>query len=242
MVHRRARRYSEAGARVGTGRGGVIVDAAETTRARRQTLGEEIANSVSHGAGLIGAIVGTPFLIVGAVRHGDAGVIVGAAVFCATMIALYCASTVYHALPAGRLKRLFGVIDHSAIFLLIAGTYTPFTLGVLRGTTGWTLFAIVWVVASAGVLLKAVGRARHPLVSTGLYLALGWLIVFALDALVAAVPVQGLLWLAAGGLSYTVGLVFFATDSMIRYGHMVWHGFVVGGTTCHYFAVLWYAA
>jgi len=209
---------------------------------REQTLGEEIANSISHGAGLIGAIVGTPFLLIGAVRHGDAGVIVGASVFCATMILLYCASMVYHALPAGRLKRLFLVIDHSAIFLLIAGTYTPFTLGVLRGTSGWTLFAIVWALAIVGVGLKAFGRARHPFVSTGLYLAMGWLVIFALDNLVAAVPIEGLVWLVAGGLSYTLGVAFFATDSLLRYGHMIWHGFVVGGTTCHYFAVLWYAA
>ena len=213
-----------------------------TSLPRNQSLGEEIANSISHGAGLVGAIVGTPFLIVGAARHDDVAVIIGASVFCATMILLYCASMVYHALPPGRLKRLFVVIDHSAIFLLIAGTYTPFTLGVLRGTSGWTLFAIVWALALAGIGLKAFGRVKHPLVSTGLYLAMGWLVVFALDSLVAAVPPAGLLWLVAGGVSYTVGVAFFATDSLLRYGHMIWHGFVVGGTTCHYFAVLWYAA
>lgn len=214
----------------------------EMAAERRQTRGEEIANSISHGAGLIGALVGTPFLLIGAVRHGDAGVIVGAAVFCATMILLYGASTVYHALPVGRFKRVFYVIDHCAIFLLIAGTYTPFTLGVLRGATGWTLLGIVWAVAIAGILLKAFGRARHPLVSTGLYLALGWLVVFVLDAVIAVMPVAGVLWLAAGGLCYTVGVVFFATDSLIRYGHTIWHGLVVSGTACHYFAVLWYAA
>lgn len=207
-----------------------------------QSPGEEFANSTSHGAGLIGAIVGTPFLVIGAVRHGDAGVIVGAGIFCATMILLYSASMLYHAIPRGRLKRAFRVIDHSAIFLLIAGTYTPFTLGVLRGTTGWTLFGIVWALAVTGVFLKASGRAGHPAVSTSLYLAMGWLVLFAIDALIASMPLAGLMWLLAGGLCYTIGVVFFVTDSRIRFGHAVWHGFVVAGTTCHYFAILWYAA
>lgn len=213
---------------------------ADTTRG--QTLGEEIANSISHGAGLVGAIVGTPFLIVAAVRHGDPGFIVGASVFCVAMILLYSASTVYHALPRGRIKRLFLVFDHSAIFLLIAGTYTPFTLGVLRDTAGWPLLGLVWALAIAGMTLKAFGRAKHPVVSTGLYLVMGWLVLLAAKPLIEAVPLPGLLWLFAGGASYTLGIVFFVTDAHLRYGHMVWHAFVVGGTACHYFAVLWYGA
>lgn len=208
---------------------------------RRQSLGEEIANSISHGAGLVGAIVGTPFLIVAAVRQGDAGFIVGASVFCAAMILLYSASTLYHALPRGRVKRLFFILDHSAIFLLIAGTYTPFTLGVLRDSSGWALFTVVWVLAIAGICLKAFGKAGHPVVSTGLYLAMGWLVLLAAQSLIEAIPLSGLLWLLAGGLCYTLGVVFFVTDARLRYGHMVWHAFVVAGTACHYFAVLWYA-
>lgn len=218
-----------------------IMSAGNVTAERKQSLGEEIGNSISHGAGLLAAIVGTPFLIIGAVRNGDTGFIVGASVFCASMILLYSASTVYHALVAGRIKRLFRTLDHSAIYLLIAGTYTPFTLGVLRDSAGWTLFAVVWALAIAGIVLKAFGKGSHPVVSTGLYLAMGWLVLFEMDSLIAVVPLPGLLWLLAGGLSYTLGVVFFVTDARIRYGHMVWHAFVVGGTVCHYFAVLWYA-
>lgn len=210
--------------------------------ARAQTFGEEIANSISHAIGLVGAIVGTPFLILEVARYGDAGAILGASIFCATMILLYSASTVYHALPVGRAKRLFFTLDHSAIFLLIAGTYTPFTLGVLRDSVGAPLFTVVWAIALMGIGLKACGKVRHPLVSTGLYMAMGWLIVFAMGPLVTAVPTAGMILLLAGGLSYTLGVVFFVTDSLIPYGHVVWHAFVVGGTACHYFAVLWYAA
>ena len=209
---------------------------------REQSREEEIANSLSHGLGLIAALVATPFLIEHAARHGDAGFIVGASIFAATMVLLYLASTLYHALPTGRAKGMFRVIEHSAIFLLIAGTYTPFTLGVLRGAWGWTLLALVWSLAVTGVLLKALNRMAHPILSTGLYLLMGWLIVIAAQPLSVRVPASGLLWLVAGGLAYTLGVVFFALDSRLRYGHFIWHLFVMAGTACHYFAVLWYAA
>jgi hemolysin III len=213
-----------------------------TTRERVQSRGEEFANSLSHGLGLVAAIVATPFLIRQAVRQGDTRFIVGASIFAATMVLLYLASTLYHALPAGRAKRVFRMIEHSAIFLLIAGTYTPFTLGVLRGAWGWTLLGLVWGLAVAGVLLKALNRMAHPILSTGLYLLMGWLIVIAIQPLSARVPTSGLLWLVAGGLAYTLGVIFFALDSRLRYGHFIWHLFVMTGTTCHYFAVLWHAA
>jgi hemolysin III len=209
---------------------------------REQSRGEEIANSLSHGLGLIAALGATPFLILHAVRDGDAGFIVGASIFAATMVLLYLASTLYHALPIGRAKRVFRVIEHSAIFLLIAGTYTPFTLGVLRGAWGWTLLGLVWGLAVAGVMLKALNRLTHPILTTSLYLLMGWLIVVAADPLSARVPAPGLLWLVAGGLAYTVGVVFFMLDSRLRYGHFLWHLFVMAGTACHYFAVLGYAA
>lgn len=209
---------------------------------REQSREEEIANSISHGLGLIAALVATPFLIRHAVQHGDAGSIVGASIFAATMVLLYLASTLYHALPTGRAKRVFRVIEHSAIFLLIAGTYTPFTLGVLRGAWGWTLLGLVWGIAVAGVTLKALNRLTHPILTTSLYLLMGWLIVIAAHPLSERVPVSGLLWLVAGGLAYTLGVVFFAFDSRLRYGHFIWHLFVMAGTACHYFAVLWYAA
>lgn len=209
---------------------------------REQTRGEEIANSVSHGLGLIGALVGIPFLITHATRQGDAAFIVGASVFAATMVLLYLASTLYHALPAGSAKRVFRVIEHSAIFLLIAGTYTPFTLGVLKGPWGWTLFGLVWALAAAGVAMKAVSRMAHPIFSTGLYLLMGWLVVIAANPLYERVPASGLFWLVAGGMAYTIGVAFFATDTRLRYGHFIWHVFVMAGTACHFLAVLWYAA
>jgi hemolysin III len=209
---------------------------------REQSQAEEIANSISHGIGLVAALVGTPFLIIHAARLGDAGFIVGTSLFSATIILLYLASTLYHALPMGKAKRVIRVIEHSVIFLLIAGTYTPFTLGVLRGAWGWTLFGVIWGLAAAGVALKAFDKVSRPILSTGLYLLMGWVIVIAVDPLFARMPTAGLLWLIAGGLSYTAGVAFFATDTRLQYGHLIWHLFVIAGTTCHYFAVLWYAA
>jgi hemolysin III len=166
---------------------------------------------------------------------------VGASVFAATMVLLYLASTLYHALPGSRAKRVFQAVDHGAIFLLIAGTYTPFTLGVLRGPWGWTLFGLVWGLAAAGIALKAVGRLRHPILSTLLYVGMGWLVLIAIRPLWLRVPTAGLLWLLAGGVAYTAGLAFFAARG-VRYSHLVWHLFVLAGTACHFFAVLWYAA
>jgi hemolysin III len=209
---------------------------------REQSLGEEIANSISHGAGLLAALVGIPVLIVQAVRQGDAIFIAACSLFALTIVLMYLASTLYHALPAGKAKRVFKVLDHSSIYLLIAGTYAPFTLGVLRGGWGWSLFGVVWSLAIAGVALKASGKASNPILSTGVYLLMGWVVVIAVDPLFTRVPTAGLLWLLAGGVCYTGGVVFFATDSQLRYGHLAWHLFVLAGTVCHYFAVLWYAA
>lgn len=217
-----------------------ILSLAATKRVRSRE--EEIANSLSHGLGLVATLAAAPFLVLHAVRQGDAGFMVGASVFAATMVLLYLASTLYHALPFGRAKGAFRVIEHAAIFLLIAGTYTPFTLGVLRGTWGWLLLGLVWGIAVAGVALKALNRLTHPVLTTGLYLLMGWLIVIAGQPLSARVPASGLLWLAAGGLAYTLGVIFFALDSRVRYGHFIWHLFVMAGTACHYFAVFWYAA
>ncbi len=209
---------------------------------RDQTLGEEIANSISHSAGLGAAIVGTPLLIVHAVQLGKIGYLVGSAIFAATMIVLYLSSALYHSLRPGRLKHIFRIIDHSAVYLLIAGTYTPFTLGVLYGAWGWTLLILIWVLALTGVALKVLRRITHPIISTILYLLMGWLIIVAIDPMYARLPAAGLAWLVAGGLAYTLGTIFFVADSRLRYGHFIWHWFVLAGTTCHYFAVYWYAA
>ncbi|GAA3534747.1 hypothetical protein GCM10022394_12870 [Zobellella aerophila] len=166
---------------------------------------------------------------------------VGVILFVTTVVLLYLASTLYHLLPPGKAKRVFRVIEHCAIFLLIAGTYTPFSLGVLRGGWGWTLFGIVWGLALVGVAIKVFVKRFRPLFSTALYLLMGWVIVVAIDPLLARMPLEGLLWLLAGGLCYTLGVVFFATDARLRFGHLVWHLFVMAGTACHYLAVFWYA-
>ena len=209
---------------------------------RDQSRAEETANATSHGIALVAVLIGAPFLAMHAVQYGDAGFFVGTSVFSGTSIFLYFSSTFYHALPTGKAKRVFQLIEHSAIYLLIAGTYTPFTLGVLRGAWGWGILGAIWVLAAAGVALTLFGKKSHPIFATGLYLAMGWLVVIAVDPLFAKMPAAGLRWLLAGGLSYTVGVIFFVTDSRLRYGHLIWHLFVVAGTTCHYFAALWYAA
>ena len=211
-----------------------------TTRKRLQSPGEELANSISHGIGLVVVLIAAPVLIVTAARRGGTAAVVGASVFTATMVLLYLSSTLYHALPRNKAKRVLRVLDHGAIFLLIAGTYTPFTLGVLRGAWGWTLFGLVWSLAVLGIVLKAVGGIRYPVLSTCLYLGMGWLILIAVRPLWLGLPLPGLLWLAAGGLAYTAGVAFFAAER-VRFSHFVWHLFVLAGTTCHFFAVLWYA-
>ena len=188
------------------------------------------------------AFIGIPFLLVHAARIGSAGYLVGTSVFSATIILLYLASTLYHALPAGKAKRVFRILEHSAIYLLIAGTYTPFTLGVLSGAWGWSLFGVVWAAAALGVTAKLLDRLQHPLWSTGLYVAMGWVVLIAAAPLYERMSAEGLLWLVAGGLSYTAGAVVFLFDSKLRYAHFAWHLFVIGGSTCHFFAALWYAA
>ena len=204
---------------------------------RRQSLGEEIANSVSHGVGVIAAAVAAPILVVAALKRGDPMFLVGASMFAATIVLMYLSSTLYHALAENRAKRVFRVLDHGSIYLLIAGTYSPFTLGVLRGAWGWTLFGIVWALAGAGIVLKVTGRAWHPIFSTGLYISMGWLAVIAIRPLWTDLPAASLAWLAAGGVAYTGGIAFYAARRL-RYGHFVWHLFVVTGTACHVMAVI----
>ena len=208
---------------------------------RPQSLGEEVANSVSHGVGLSAAAAAFPVLVMAAQQRGDTAGIVGASVFATTMVLLYLASTLFHALPRCRAKRVFQILDHSAIYLLIAGTYTPFTLGVLRGDWGWTLFGLVWGMAIVGTALKALGGVRYTTLSTWTYLAMGWLVVIAAKTVWTLVPGWGLFWLIAGGAAYTAGAGFFMAER-IRYFHFVWHLFVVAGTACHFIAVLRYAA
>lgn len=215
---------------------------ASTPEKRPQSRGEEIANSGSHALAVLAAVAAVPVLVIAAVERGDAAAVVGASVFAGTMVLLYAVSAVYHALPQTRAKSLFRLLDHIAIYLLIAGTYTPFTLGVLRGGWGWTLFGLVWGLAVVGILLKAFAGVRYEVVSVLLYLVMGWLCLIAVGPMLALVPTGGLVWLLAGGVAYTVGVVFYAIDHQVRYSHFVWHLFVVAGTACHFVAVLEYAA
>jgi hemolysin III len=209
---------------------------------RPQSLGEEIANSLIHGVALLAVAIAVPFLIVSATRQGGAVHLAGVSVFATTMVFLYLTSTIYHALPASRAKRLFLKLDHGTIYLFIAGSYTPFVLGVLGGPWGWTLFGLEWGLAAVGVALRAFTRFEHAALSTGLYLAMGWLALIAVVPLVERIPVTGVALLVAGGVAYTAGVVFFVLDSRLRYAHAIWHVFVIAGTAFHFFAVLGYAA
>ena len=207
---------------------------------RPQTLGEEIANTISHGLGAAGALAAAPILIIAAARQGDAAFIAGAAVFAASMCLLYLASTIYHALPENRAKRLFNVLDHSAIYLLIAGTYTPFALGALRGPWGWTLFGIVWGLAVIGILQEIKPRSEARILSIVIYAVMGWIVLVAVKPLLHSLGSAGFAWLAAGGVFYTVGIIFFAFDSRFRHWHGIWHLFVIAGSLMHFVAVSFY--
>jgi hemolysin III len=218
------------------------ITAAETVL----SFGEELANALTHGFGALAIAVASPFLLVASLDHG-AAFIVGAAVFVVTAVLLYLASTIYHALRPGRTKRFFQRIDHIAIFLLIAGTYTPFTLGALRGPWGWSLFGAIWGLALVGVVIKGLGTLevcallRSDRLSLGLYLAMGWLVLLAIGPVVRHVPTPGLLLLLCGGLAYTLGTAFYCYER-IPYFHSVWHLFVLAGTAFHFAAVMNYAA
>jgi hemolysin III len=209
------------------------------SRGRRLRISaEELGNTITHGIGLVLSLTGFVILLILAVTHGSAWHIVSCAIYGATLVCLYSASTLYHGIPSPRLKRALKIFDHSAIYLLIAGTYTPFLLVNLRGGWGWSLFGIVWGLALAGILLKFWFVDHFQILSTTVYLLMGWLAVIAVRPLLVMVPTAGLLWLLAGGLFYTIGVVFYAWKR-IPYNHVIWHVFVMAGSTCHYFAVLY---
>jgi len=202
-----------------------------------QSAGEEVANGVSHGIGLVGAIIGTPILLMAAFRHGNIPFLIGTIVFTATMLLVYLASTLYHSWPQSNTKSLLQLIDHAAIFLLIAGTYTPFALGPLRDRGGLVMLGIVWALAIFGIIIKAAhGALRHRKLSMTLYLGTGWLGLFLIRPFSLSIPLSALLWLVAGGIAYTAGTLFFANERL-RCGHFIWHLFVLAGTACHFVAV-----
>jgi len=205
----------------------------------RPSVGEEIANSVSHGLGLLAGIVAGPFLIARAIGHGKTWGVLGASVFVTAIVALYAASTIYHALRPGRGKQVFRTLEHCAIFVLVAGTYTPVTLIAIGGDWGWTLLVLVWFLTGTGILLKSLTTTKHRWLPGVLYLALGWIIVLAIRPLSQSVPFAGLMWLLGGGIAYTAGIAFFAARR-VPFCHFVWHLFVLAGTTCHFIAIWFY--
>jgi len=199
---------------------------------------DELASTVTHSIGLGLSIVGFAALLILAIVHGGAWQIVSCAVYGVTLVCLYACSTLYHGLPSRRVKHILRILDHSAIFLLIAGTYTPFLLVNLRGGWGWSLLGIVWSLAAAGIVLKVWFVDCRPILSTGVYVLMGWLALIAVKPIFLVVPTIGLIWLVAGGLMYTVGVAFYAWKRF-PYNHTIWHLFVVAGSTCHYFAVVY---
>lgn len=205
----------------------------------RQTVIEERVNSAIHGLGLLLALAALPLLVVAAVRYGSVWHVVSFSIYGATLVLMYAASTIYHATRHVPRKEWLQVVDHVSIFLLIAGTYTPFTFVTLRGGWGWSLFGVVWGLAAVGIALKVVFGDRFEVLSTLVYIAIGWLALVAIVPLVRALPVGGLVWLFLGGILYTAGTVFYLWERL-PFSHAVWHGFVLAGSVCHFFAVLYF--
>lgn len=203
------------------------------------TKGEEIANSITHGIGVLLSIAACVLLIVFSAKTGDGFKVVSFTIFGVALIILYLGSTLYHSITNQRAKKVFRVIDHSSIYILIAGTYTPFTLTVLRNGKGWWIFGVVWGISLVGIVMKAIWLERFDKLATMFYLVMGWAIVFAIKDLILVVPRGGIILLVAGGLSYTLGCIFYAVDKW-PYNHAIWHLFVIAGSIFHFFSVILY--
>lgn len=223
----------------GNSSGGLFLQHETMGKNKDESVIEELANGITHGVGLALSILGLIALVVLSVMRGNAWHIAGCTTFGVTLVLLYAASTLYHTFHTPRLKRILKILDHTAIYLLIAGTYTPFTLVNLRGFWGWTLFSLVWGLSVFGILWKLFHVERFQIVSTLVYVGMGWLVLIAIKPLMSAIPVTGIVWLVVGGLFYTVGVLFFAMKRM-PYNHAIWHVFVMAGSICHYFAVVLY--
>ena len=205
-----------------------------------QTTLEEVFNATTHGIGIILSIAALVLLVVFSAIQGHTISVVSTAVYGATLIILYLASTLYHAIPHERIKAWLKVFDHISIYLLIAGTYTPFTLVTMRGAWGWSLFGVIWGLAVAGIVFKIFFTGKYEVVSVALYLLMGWMVLVAFKPLIHALPLGGLVWLALGGFCYTLGVVFYMTDHKYHLGHFAWHLLVLTGSICHFFAILFY--
>ena len=208
---------------------------------RVQTLGEEVANTLIHAIGLV-LVVAMTFVVWPLPRTASNRVpMPAAAIYLSTMMLMYATSTVYHGLPPGRAKRLWMKLDYCTIYLFIAGSYTPFALGVLSGHGGTALLLVIWMLAAAGIILQAFGKLTHPLLSTGFYLAMGWAVLAVAWPLFTLLPAPGLAWLLAGAVCYTGGVAFFLMDNRLKFAHSIWHLFVLTGSACHFVAIVWYA-
>ena len=207
--------------------------------ARRIKIINEIANSVTHGIGALLAIAALVLLIVFACIYGNVWHVVSFSIYGSALVMLYLASTLYHSVQKTRPKYILRIIDHSAIHLLIAGTYTPFMLVTLQGNKGWAMFGVIWALAVAGILYKVFFINRHVVISSLFYLAMGWLIIFSIRDLFTNLPLNGVILLGVGGLSYTLGMIFYACRDRL-FMHAIWHLFVLGGSICHFFSILFY--
>lgn len=200
---------------------------------------EELANAITHGIGILFSISGLGVLTAFASIFGTAWHIVSCAIYSGTMILMYTASTLYHSIPSPRAKSLFRTLDHASIFLMIAGTYTPFTLVSLHGPWGWSLFGVIWGLAAAGIICEFFLLKKYRLLAVAIYIAMGWSVIVAIKPLLAAIPTPGIWLLVAGGLFYSLGAIFYIVKK-VPFNHAIWHGFVLAGTICHFFAILLY--
>ena len=203
------------------------------------TIGEEIANSVTHGIGAALSVAGLTLLVVLAAIYGDVWRVVSFSIYGSSLVLLYLCSTLYHSIQHPQAKRILRIFDHSAIYLLIAGTYTPFTLVSMRGPWGWTMFSVVWSLALLGIAFKTVFIGRWEKLATAAYVLMGWLVVIAFKEMLVTIPPGGVFWLVTGGVVYTLGVIFYAWEKL-PYNHAIWHLFVLGGSICHFFAILFH--
>jgi len=211
----------------------------EIFQSRKQTLGEEIANSITHGIGAVLSIAALVILVVFAAKYGDVWRVVSFSIYGSTLFILYLVSTLYHSLTNKRVKNFFEILDHSSIFLLIAGTYTPVTLVPMRGPWGWTMFGLIWAMAIIGIIMKIFLIGKYKVFSLLVYLSMGWLIIIVFKPMLQMVPQGLIIWLFIGGISYTLGIIFYLFKN-IPYFHFIWHLFVLGGSISHFFGILLY--
>lgn len=206
----------------------------------KYSLGEELISSISHGVGALLSVAGMILCIVRSAAHGGTAAVAASIVYGLTLIVLYTMSCIYHALRVNKAKRVFRVIDHCSVFLLIAGTYTPYTLVTLTGPTGWLLFGVIWGAAVIGITLNAISLEKFSKISVFCYLAMGWAIIFAIKPLLASLALQGIVLLVAGGVAYSLGVILYALGSKKRYMHSIWHFFVLAGSILHFFSIYLY--